>query len=93
MGLYICTKKKRPDLILPRAALTNATICRKCGKPYSWKVQAMRQFEKPSTDEQDLSTRAAALWEEYRQRGIGPCCAHPEHRNFIARHAGLVVYN
>jgi len=92
-GIFICTKKKRPDLILPKAALTNANICRKCGKPYEWKVQSMHQKERPTTEREDNRTRAAALWMEYRQKGIGPCCAHPEHRNFIARYAGLVVYN
>lgn len=93
MGLYICTKKKRPDLILPRNELINRQAsCRVCGKPYSWRVQLMRQFEKPGTEEEDNYTRACALWQEYRSQEIGPCCAKPEHRNFISRHAGCVVY-
>lgn len=91
-GLYICTKRKRPDLIYPKSILINRDVCRRCGEPYSWQIGQGRQYENPTSEEQDNRTRAAALFAEYRKRGIGPCCANPEHRNFISQHSGMVIY-
>lgn len=82
---YSTRMAKKPEL-------SNVDRCSKCGQTYSWKVGYLRQFEKPKTEEEDNRTRAMALFAEYRTKGIGPCCAKPEHRNFISRYCGGVTY-
>ena len=83
---YDTRQAKKPEL----SNVNN--YCRKCGKPYSWKVSFLRQFKKPQSEDEDNRTRAMVLFAEYRDKGIGPCCAKPEHRNFISRYCGAVTY-
>jgi len=91
-GLYVVTKKKRPDIIATREMLNSSGVCRKCGLPYTWKVGHLRNYEHPQNLEQQEISRAFWLFMEYQQQHIGPCCAKPEHRNFIAKHAGMAFY-
>ena len=91
-SLYVISKPRRPDYIFPCSFLTNTGICRKCGQPYSWTVQFLRQYGQPQTEVEDRETRATALFLEYRRDGIGHCCAEPEHRHYISQNLGMVVY-
>lgn len=101
MGLWVA-RKKSPQIWIPKhiqdrmakkAELTNAGKCNYCNQYYSWKVQQLQQFERPNSEKEDNQTRAMALFEEYRLKGVGPCCASPEHRKFISDNVGLVIYN
>lgn len=75
-----------------REELVNAGVCSKCGRQYSWKVQFLRQYAKAESEEEYNRTRAMQLFKEYRERGIGHCCASKEHRSFIAKNTGAVLY-
>lgn len=92
-SLYIVSKTRRPDYIFPKVALTNEGVCAKCSQPYGWTVQYLRQFETPQSDIEDSETRATAYFLEYRQAGIGHCCADREHRHFISQALGMVTYS
>ena len=92
MPIMIYLPKKYANRTAKKQELINEGTCRKCGQPYKWRVQNLRQFGDIYTEDEYNQTRAMALFEEYRQKGIGYCCAAKEHRTFIANNVGAVVY-
>jgi hypothetical protein len=91
INIYIPTV--RPDRLAKREELVSEGVCNHCGKAYSWIVQMLHQSERPENQRDDDATRCMALFLEYRDKGIGPCCVPHDHRTFIVKNTGMVRYN
>jgi hypothetical protein len=90
--IFIPTHKQLITRHAKRPELVNSGLCRKCGRWYKWTVQHLEQHQKPETEQQDNYTRAMALFQEYKDKHIGHCCAEREHRIFIRDNVGAVTY-
>jgi hypothetical protein len=91
-GPLIIVKQPHTPRIVPKEELHSWGRCSVCQKPYDWNVMDLTEWWEDDGLEQEEKTRAFSLYKHYREKGIGPCCAKPADRTFIARWAGAVVY-